>query len=258
VDRLLARLLSVVSTVLFALLAARLVGQDRRYALVLVLLLVGFGVPALLSRQKMRRLLLSGDVAQVLGTWKASLQRVTHPETMAPLMTATAYAAYGFIDAAKTSLSRAARGPAWEAAVEQRLFVEALLDVYEGERRRAMVKAQELERLPLPQAGFWMRRKISLLRRGVAALARAFAHESRADDEIILTRTARSSPLVHWAMRYARAVVLVDRGRRDEARELIARAPTWPEESIFHAFHAELLSTLVPAVGPAAASATSR
>jgi hypothetical protein len=128
--------------------------------------------------------------------------------------------------------------------VEQRLFVEALLDVYEGERLRAVDKAAELEQLPLPASGFRMRRKISLLRRGVGALARAFAHTSRAEDEAVLRAAARSSPLVHWAMRYAHAVVLVDRGKKSEARELIAGAPLWPAESAFSSFHAELHALL--------------
>jgi hypothetical protein len=250
-DRFLTRALSFASIALFALISARLVTQDVRYALVVVLVVIGIGVPALLSRQRMRRVLLSGDVPRILGTWQGSLRRVTYPETMTPLMTATAYAAYGFIDAARNSLSRAARGPAWEAAVEQRLFVEALLDVYEGERMRAITKATELEQLPLPPAGFWMRRKISLLRRGIAAMARAFAHESRASDERLLLRVSRSSPLVHWAMRYAQAVVLVDSGRKSEALELIASAPSWPNESAFNAFHSELLRTAETPRAPA-------
>lgn len=243
-NRVLGSALSFASVVLFALLAARLVAEDRRYALLVVALVAAIVVPAALSRRKMQKLLLSGDVAQILGTWQGTLRRVGHPETMAPLMTATAYAAYGFIDAARMSLSRAARGPAWEAAIEQRLFVEALLDVYEGDRARALAKAAELERLPLPSTGFWVRRKIALLRRGTAALARAFAHESRAEDERLLSRVARSSPLVHWAMRYARAVVLVDKGRSAEALALIAAAPSWPEDSAFHAFHEELLGAV--------------
>lgn len=242
-NRLLSRALSLASIALFALLSARLVAQDKRYVVVVLLVLAGFGVPALLSRRRMRRLLLSGDVPRILGTWQGSLRRVTYPETMAPLMTATAYAAYGFIDAARTSLSRAARGPAWDAAVEQRLFVEALLDVYEGERASAMTKAAELEQLPLPPTGFWMRRKIALLRRGIAAMTRAFAHESRSGDEIVLSRAGRSSPLVHWAMRYARAIFLVDNGRRHEALELLASAPPWPAESAFRSFHDELVMT---------------
>ncbi len=225
---------------LLALPLARLAGGDVRYAVAVVFVAIGVVVPVWLARRRMRRLLLSGDVGGVLGSWEASLGRVTHPETMAPLMTATAYAAFGFIEGARSALERAARGPAWDAAVEQRLFVEALLDVYEGERVRAMSKAEALERLPLPRSGFWMRRKVSLLRRGIGALARAFAHASRGGDEKLLRAAARSSPLVHWAMSYGRAVVLVDAGRSEEARSLLSDAPPWPEQSAFRAFHDEL------------------
>jgi hypothetical protein len=242
-NRQLLRFVSFVSIVMMALASARLIAQDLRFGLLVVGIAAGFVVPGWLSQRRMRKLLLSGDVRSILGTWQASLRRVTYPETMAPLLTATAYAAYGFMDAARQNIERAARGPAWEAAMEQRLFVDTLLDVYEGERTRAITRAGELERLPLPPAGFWMKRKIATLRRGMAALARAFAHASQAEDDRALRSAARSSPLVHWAMRYARAIVLVDRGRKDEALALIANAPMWPEESAFHAFHSELVST---------------
>jgi hypothetical protein len=243
VDRLLLRILSFSLAVLLALLSARLVAQDPRYLLAVAFLAVAFALPAWLSRRRMRRLLLSGDVKRVIGSWEGSMQRVTYPETMAPLMTATAYAAYGFIDEARTALTRAARGPAWEAAVEQRLFVEALLDVYEGDRDRAIAKAQELERLPIADVGFRMRRKIARLRCGVAALTRAFAHAGRTGDDLVLAHAADSSPLVHWAMRYARAIILVDAGRKEEAAALLAGAPMWPAESAFHMFHEELQRT---------------
>lgn len=243
-DRLLARAVALTSIVLFAVLSARLIAHDVRFVAVVFFAMAAVLVPAWLARRRMRRLLLSGDIGRILGTWQGSFRKVTYPETMAPLVTATAYAAYGFIDPARHALSRAAKGPAWEAAVEQRLFVEALLDVYEGERSRALTKAEELERLPLPDVGYWMRRKISLLRRGVGALARAFAHRSVADDEHLLRQVASSSPLVHWAMRYARAVFLVDAGRQREARALLVDAPRWPEESAFRSFHDELASQL--------------
>ena len=58
---------------------------------------------------------------------------------------------------------------------------------------------------------------------------------------------AKSSPLVHWAMRYARAVVMIDAGRQHEARALLAGAPPWPEQSAFRSFHDELLNQVVPA-----------
>jgi hypothetical protein len=245
---LLNRILSLVTIVLFALLSARLIAQDRRFVIVVALAAAAFLVPSWLARRRMRHLLLSGDVREILAMWQRSFGAGTEPETMTPLVSATTYAAYGFIDEARTALSRAAKGPAWEAAIEQRLFVEALLDVYEGERARAIRKAAELERLPMPELGFWSawgaRRKVALLRRSVAALARAFAHMSRAEDERLLRDAARSSPLVHWAMRYGRAVFLVDAGRKDEARQLLSDAPEWPEASAFRAFHAELAAEL--------------
>ena len=72
----------------------------------------------------MRKILTSGDVRAILEAWRRSIERVMYPETMAPLMIATAYASHGWNDAARTALGRAAKGPAWEAAREQRLFVE--------------------------------------------------------------------------------------------------------------------------------------
>src|SRR5581483_8988898 len=109
--------------------------------------------PPALARRRMRRLLISGDVKRVLGTWESSIERIMYPETMAPLMAATAYAAYGWNEAARRALGRAVKGPAWDAALEQRLFVETLLDTFEGERVMAMRKAEALERMPLPHAG---------------------------------------------------------------------------------------------------------
>jgi len=242
-QRLLVRLMAFAVVAFFALAAARLIAHDVRFVGLVAAAGLAFAVPAWTARRRMRRLLLSGDVRQILGTWRGSAEDAPS-ESVAPLVTATAYAAYGFIEPARAALARASRGPAWDAAAPQRLFIEALLDVYEGDREQAMRKAETLERLPLPNVGFWMRRKIALLRRGVGALARAFAHASRASDEAVLERASRSSPLVHWAMRYARAIALVDAGRKAEARTLLRGAPSWPVESAFRLFHDELSAQL--------------
>jgi hypothetical protein len=45
---------------------------------------------------------------------------------------------------------------------------------------------------------------------------------------------------VFWAMRYAAAVVAIDRGDTGKATRLVAGAPPWPEESIFRTFHLEI------------------
>jgi hypothetical protein len=190
----------------------------------------------------MRRLLRSGDVERVIGTWEGSLVRATHAETVAPLLRATAYASYGWIEAARRALSRAVKGPAWDAALEQRLFVETLLDTFEGEREAAMRKAEAIQALPMPSAGLLARRRIAILRRGLSALARAFAHASREGDAALLERAGEASPLVHWAMRYAEAVVAIDRGRAGEVVGLLAGAPQWPTDSAFHTYHRELLA----------------
>jgi hypothetical protein len=227
---------------LSAVLAGQMIGRDPRSALPLLLFAALLLAPAVFGRWRMRKLLRSGDVERVIGTWEGSLERVPHSETVAPLLRATAYSAYGWIEAGRRALGRAVKGPAWEAALEQRLFVETLLDTFEGDRENAMRKAEVLQALPMPSTGLFARRRITLLRRGLAAMARAFAHASRDGDARLLGKAAGASPLVHWAMRYAEAVVAVDRGRGREVPAILAGAPSWPQESAFHEYHAELIS----------------
>jgi hypothetical protein len=231
---------------LSAVLAGQMIARDPRFAVPLAGLAVLMLVPAVLGRWRMRRLLMSGDVERIIGTWAASIDRVAHGDTMAPLLQATAYASYGWVEAARRALGRAAKGPAWEAAFEQRLFVETLLDTFEGDREAAVRKAEVLEALPLPSAGPLARRRISVLRRGLAAMARAFAHTSRGGDARVLSRAASASPLVHWAMRYAGAIVALDQGHAGDVPAMLAGAPAWPAESAFHEYHQELLARAVP------------
>ncbi len=232
--------LPLLISLLCALLALQMALRDPRYILPFCLIVALVTLPWLRARRRMRTLLMSGDVKRVLGTWESSIERIMYPETMAPLMAATAYASYGWTDAARGALGRAVKGPAWEAALEQRLFVETLLDTFEGEQKTAMLKAEALQRLPLPDAGPLARRKVAMLRRGLAALVRAFAHQSKREDQRLLETAATASPLVHWAMRYAGAVVAIDRGSTDRARQLLEGAPIWPRESAFRSFHEEL------------------
>lgn len=234
------RHLPVVVSALCLVAMARMARHNLRYLFPCAAILALIVAPPLLARRRMRQILLSGDVRTVLGTWQSSIERVTSPETMAPLMAATAYAAYGWVDAARTALNRAVKGPAWDAAVEQRLFIEALLDTFQGDRATGLLKAEELERLPLPPAGLFARVRITRLRRGVVALARAFAHKSDRADAKRLKSAASSTPLMYWAMRYGAAVVAINRGDMTEARQLLAGAPTWPEQSAFRVFDAEL------------------
>jgi len=233
---------ALVVVVFVSALAAQTIGRDPRYLIAPMALTALLFAPRVVGRWRMRKLLISGDVERVIGTWEGTIHRASHQGTTAPLLKATAYAAYGWIGPARRALDRAMRGPAWEAAVEQRLFIETLLDTFEGNRDAAVHKASTLEKLPMPDAGPFARRRIALLRRGLAALARAFAHCSRRSDARLLAKAASASPLVHWAMRYAAAVVAIDHGRTRDVPLLLAGAPPWPAESAFHAFHDELLS----------------
>lgn len=222
--------------------AARLAMDEPRYVL-LVVALVALGVaPAWLSRRRSRRLLVRGDVEEVLGAWEPFIDNLKYPETMAPLIRATAYAAYGWQEYARRALDRAVRGPAWDAAVEQRLFVETILDAYEGERDEALKKSAALVLLPLPPADLFTRRRITRLRHGVAALARAFAHTSDERDARTLLAAAEASPLVHWAMRYAAAIVAIDHGHPERVGSLLKDAPNWPKQSAFRGYHDEIVT----------------
>lgn len=241
--RLLAWLPFVVSAALVAL-AIHLLFRSPVLGVV-VLVLAGLAIlPELLSRRRLRRILMSGDIDAVLAVWSRAIERVPHRETMEPLLLATAFAAHGLTDRARFLLERARRGAAWDAAVEHRLFVEALLDTLEGQRDLAVYKAESVERLPLPAMGPFLRERVILLRSALGAFARAFAHAARPGDVELMTSAGRSSPLVHWLMRYGAAVALIDHGKHHEARALLEAAPRWPEESVFYLFHQEISAEL--------------
>ncbi len=201
-------------------------------------------IPQLLQRRRLRRVLRSGDVEAVLSAWESSVDRVPHPETMTPLITATALAAHGLADRARRALRRARRGPIWEAALEQRLVLDTLLSVFEGEPERGVELAAELENLPLPSSPI-LRDRVVGLRAAMGAFARAFAHRSAFADLGTLKAAAKQNPLVYWAMRYAAAVASIDQGQPLEAARLLAHAPRWPTESAFAAFHREIVEHTV-------------
>jgi hypothetical protein len=194
-----------------------------------------------LLRRRMRRLLISGNLGLVLQIWSDPLSRVPHAETMRPLVVATLLVAHGMLDKARQVLGSARRGDAWEAALEHRLMIQTLMDAFEGERQRALNAATRLVDLPILPSSPWMRARVASLRSAVLAFARSFAHQAEDKDIAKLTRAAGQNPLVHWPMRYAAAVAYLDHGQPTKARELLASAPDWPEDSVFHHFHRELV-----------------
>lgn len=249
------RALSAVAFVASAALAAAAL-RFAWYRPLAAAALLGLGLVVvgarIVARRRLLRLLRSGDVHSVLSRFSSRLDRVPHPATMGPLMTATAFAAYGWVERARAAMAAAERGPAWDAAIEHRLFLDTLLLAFEGDGEAALERATRLARLPLPDAGATMRGRIRTLRHAACALARAFAHRSQPGDRQLLEIASESSPLVYWAMRYAAAVVAIDEGDPAKARELLGEAPAWPAESAFRAFHDEIAA--YAALPPMAAS----
>ena len=102
----------------------------------------------------MRRLLMSGDVERVIGTWEGSIRRVPYRETMAPLLKATAYASYGWIEAgaagARARRARARVGRGDRAAALRR---DAPRHVRGRSRCRAAQSRRRSSRCPCPPRG---------------------------------------------------------------------------------------------------------
>jgi hypothetical protein len=229
-----------VGSAALAAIAIHAAYEHPAFTLPLIALAAVFWIPGYISRRRLKKLLLSGKVDQMLDVYGTALDRVRHRDTMVPIITATALAANGLVVRARNALERAHRGPAWEAALEHRLFVETLVDAFEGERPAALAKAEQLSGLPLPPLGPMVLGRVTTLRRATSALARAFARETRSGDARFLERAAADNPLVHWALSYAAAIAWIDEGDASRAWSLIVDAPEWPADSAFAAFHNEL------------------
>lgn len=230
-------LLSAAATIAFAL---HLGTQSKPLGLLLLVTFALTQLPSLLRQLRFRRLMRSGDLGKVLQAYHPTLARLPHPETLGPLMVACALAAHGLVDRARRALDRAARGEAWEAALEHRWFVETLMETFDGDRARAVERAESLEKLPLPAGSAPLQRRVAMLRSALTALARAFARCPRPGDAEVLEAASERSPLVHWAMRYGAIVAYLERGEHARAQLLLANAPNWPADSAFRAFQEEL------------------
>ena len=244
-------LLSAAVTVGFAI---RVGTKSLPLGILLLALFLVTQLPSALRHFRLERVMRSGDLGAVLQAYHPTLARLPHPETLGPLMVAVALAAHGMVGRARRALDRAVRGEAWEAALEHRWFVETLMEAFDGDRDDAVVRAESLEKLPLPAGSGPLRERVAALRAALTALARAFARCPRTGDAELLEAASNRSPLVHWAMRYAAIVAYLERGDRARAQQLLTNAPHWPADSAFRAFHEELsgLAGLPAAVGPSA------
>ena len=229
---------------LWAAIIVRLLIKDVRYAIPMLVLAALWVLPLYVMHRRQRALLLRGNAPDVLEAWTPMLERTPNPETMQPLLMATAYAANGWTDAAREALGRAHRGPAWAQAREQRLMVDVLLEAFDGDRAHALRLADDLAALPMPQTGIFLRRRVLSLRHGVGALVRAFNRCPEADDRERLLAARKASPLFFWAFTYAAAILAVDANDAAATRELLAGAPQWSPSSVFANFQRELATEI--------------
>lgn len=239
-----------VASAALAAAALRTAWVHPTFGLVLALALTALLVWRWWSHRRLVDDLRKGDSRSALSRWSNSLEALPHAETMAPLMTATALAAFGRVREARETLANAARGPVWEAAIEHRLFVDVLMSTFEGDADLARDRATKLAELPAPNSPE-LRSRVVSLREATVALTRAFSHQSHPGDLDRLEKASRTSPLVHWAMRYGAAIVAIDGGDLQRATALLQGAPDWPEESAFRAFDQELRDVVAARSTPA-------
>lgn len=210
--------------------------------LVLAVLLVALGLwfPRALARRRLAAIIDAGDVKALLRVWHRSAGRMADPGTALPLLVATAYASFGWVDEARRARSYIAPGAELGPSREQLEFVDVLLEVYEGDRHEAVRRAEALVARAVPEGGGAFVRRVRALRRGLLAIARAFAHEAGSEDAAALVAMRAPVPILTWPLRYAEAIVAIDAGDRVRAAALLSLAPRWPDNSVFHTFHREL------------------
>jgi hypothetical protein len=189
-------------------------------------------------RERLQQAMQAARVDDVLESLRA--QTLGQDEGVYQLLSATALAAFGYVEQARRGLAQLERSAVMRTALEQRLIAEVLLDVFEGARNDALRKATLLELLPVPRGV--IDKKIAHLRQGIASFVRAFSHVALPGDDARLRGAAREIPLISWAMRYAQAIVAIDSGRASDVAGLLAGAPDWPLASAYHEYHAELLA----------------
>lgn len=230
-------LLALVAAIAFAM-SARHWGIAFALAASLALVALVSSLPRWFARRRLLEIIASGDVRGLLRAWYRSAASLANPEVALPLMIATAYASFGWVEEARRA-REAVKGERGDSR-EQLEFVDVLLEVYEGDREAAVRRAEALLERQLPEADGAFATRVRSLRRGLVAIARAFAHRATDDDVRALVAMREPVPILTWPLRYAEAVVAIDAGDRARAEEVLRIAPRWPENSVFRAFHAEL------------------
>ena len=187
---------------------------------------------------------MSGDVERVIGTWEGSFERVAHRETMAPLLQATAYASYGWVEAARRRARPRGEGPGVGRGARAAPLRRDPARRLRGRPRRGPAQGRGARRsCRCPRRAASRGAASPSLRRGLAALARAFAHTSRRG------RRVASSPARPPPRRSCTGPCATPRpsspstaGAPATSRRCSRGAPAWPAASAFHEYHDELLA----------------
>ncbi len=227
------------------------IGRDSPFvAAGLVALSMAAFIPTLLVRRRFRRLLASGDPELIAPAWQRVIRNDVAADAEAPraLMSAITYAACGWVEQAREHLAKTTRSAGLDPTGEHRMFVETMLEAFDGDRELAVSMAARIGAMPVPEVGVSLQRKVLALRTSLGALARAFAHVSLPGDLEVLESAAGASPLISWAMRYAAAIALLDRNDPLRALAMLEGAPDWPQQSAFRAFHHELAVNIADAL----------
>ncbi len=206
----------------------------------LALALLALIGPRWVARRRLASIMAKGDVRALLRAWRGSVTGLSYPEAAIPLMIATAYASFGWVDEARRARAHVVAGPALEASREQLEFVDVLLEIYEGDRDEALRRAELLVDRPAAVSQKRVPRRIREVRRGLLAIARAFAHRATDDDRKTLIEVRKPVPILAWPIRYAEAIVAIDSGDWARASAMLSDAPAWPENSVFCTFQREL------------------
>src|SRR5688572_7744759 len=107
--------LFLIGSALFAAVAVHLALRSFWFALSLCLATTVYVGIRIHVRRRARKLLTSGRPDEVVAAWYDALATMPHSDTTIPLLRATALAATGMTDPARTALAHAERGSGWQA-----------------------------------------------------------------------------------------------------------------------------------------------
>lgn len=189
--------------------------------------LVLLGAPVLFRTQRRRAQYFSGRAPLV----RAAVQEEIDQGHCPGRFRALALSGTGELLAARRALLAPFHAP-FDEEEELSLCVEILGEAFEGRSREALALCQRLLQAAFrPTAQSRARRQAR--RAGVVAIARATAGVGDEVDLAELSRTPTFEPALYWACRYSAALCCVARQEPELGLALVAKAPSWGQDSVF-------------------------